>query len=401
MGTEATAGQDARSRRVVLVELNAHREFGHFPVVFAELATELLDLGCAVQTLTRRGWSLDSDPGFPPLDIHRYGRLEEGATRWSERLQHLWPHRVGDRLRRIAMSALITATARRLRKRINATDVVVVTHVPEPLVAAVVAGAGRWLLYQYDGPVPTLTPRGASTSVWWRIARRSELRRQQRGGRMRIAASTSGRQREWAEAVPWFDPVAIPFIAVRPRDTIEHARSRLGLPEHRSLSLLFGAHPLKDLECVWRAFAEMPERTLVIAGGLADEEYRAWSAANPHAHLDAIVFDGFVDEATRELLYAAVDHVIVSYKADVESDSGNVMDAIAAGRPVICSDRCSAARVVRDHALGVTFEPSNPRSLVEVVRNAPTAIDAERLREAREEFSGRRVAQRNLEALEG
>ena len=96
---------------------------------------------------------------------------------------------------------------------------------------------------------------------------------------------------------------------------IPDARECLGLSANMPVALLFGAaHDRKDYEVVWRAFGELPKWYLIVAGPGSSDNYRAWAKQHGVIERQPILFDGFVDEETRELLHAAADLVVLSFK---------------------------------------------------------------------------------------
>jgi glycosyltransferase involved in cell wall biosynthesis len=160
---------------------------------------------------------------------------------------------------------------------------------------------------------------------------------------------------------------------------------------------MFGAATDKDLDVVCRAFSDLEEWRILICGRVADL-YRP--EAHPCPTTEPIVIGGFVSNTTRELAYAAADLAILSFRTNYERNSGTLLDAIAWGVPVVCSENSAAAEIVHQYRLGVTFSPGDPESLVSAVRRAPARIEPEDLDRAREELSNRAVAHRHLKVLQ-
>ena len=100
---------------------------------------------------------------------------------------------------------------------------------------------------------------------------------EQRGGLLRVAVSNEDMLEPWQRDRPWLAPLVIPFACVRDQQSVaaETARAELGLPERARLALFFDTHPGKDPEVVFRAFANLPEWQLVVAGNGAAQPYRA------------------------------------------------------------------------------------------------------------------------------
>jgi glycosyltransferase involved in cell wall biosynthesis len=113
-----------------------------------------------------------------------------------------------------------------------------------------------------------------------------------------------------------------------------------------------------------------------------------------------IVRGGFDDAETRDLAHAATDLVVLSFRAGVTASSGRLMDAIAWGKPVVCSRQSAVGELVAEYRLGALFEPGDASSLAAAVRAAPAALDPSDLARARERFSNRAIAARQLAAVE-
>jgi hypothetical protein len=185
--------------------------------------------------------------------------------------------------------------------------------------------------------------------------------------------------------VPYLDPVVAPIAGVRDVAPLADARRRLGLPADRRLALLFGEPALKERELVLDAFEQLPEWTLVIGGPVAD--------GVDHG---PIGFPGVVDDGTRDLLFSAVDLVVLAFAPRYGNDSGTLMDTISLGVPVVCPDDAAATTIVMRYQLGTRFENGDVGSLVEAVRHAPAALDRRQLDAARVALSNRSIARRQL-----
>ena len=141
---------------------------------------------------------------------------------------------------------------------------------------------------------------------------------------------------------------------------------------------------------IWRAATDLPGWQLVVGGPVAD-----WV---PEA-LAALRFDGSVDVATRDLLFAAADVVVLSFGSNYVRDSGTLMDALSFGVPVVCSTRSTAGDLVQNYRLGTVFEPGDADSLRAALRDVPDALDPRDVERARLELSNTVVALRFLDAI--
>jgi glycosyltransferase involved in cell wall biosynthesis len=390
--------------RILIVETRAHSPGGHFPVIFARLADAFLELGFEVDVLTSQGWTLQDDPGFPRLRIRTYGKVARAAHRWSLRLRRLPPPALGTQLVHCAATAVRFSVARAVRREIDAGAVIVLTW-SEPRAAALFAGAGRWLCYTVARDAATGGSSEPSTQfpldgILDKLARGAERRRRRQGGLLRVVTSTEASCETWQVHAAWNEPLAIPLATARTRERIAGARDQLGLQAEERVAVHFGSpHPGKDPETVWRAFQTLPDWRLIVAGDGAAEAYEDWSRredARPGAA--TMVFDGFVPEATKDLIYSAADLAVVSFRRGRLDDSGSITDAVSWGIPAVCSDDGEVAETVRHYGLGALFESGDAHSLASAVRRSPT-IDPDGLQRAREEFSVHGIALRCLAAL--
>ncbi|MFO1538369.1 MAG: glycosyltransferase [Actinomycetota bacterium] len=403
------------------MERHAHTEHGHFPVTFARFAEALIDQGCTVTALTSRGWARAVDPAFAPLDVRTYGWSARGLDAVAQRMVGTRVGLLGRHLQALALVVAARATAR----RVGADGIVVVT-LGEVLTTAAFAGPGRWLVHATihpERPVPTpgtglgpgrrvrRTLRAAADGRLAAAARRGEARRRRAGGCLRVAALSEASRQVWAAQAPWAAPVVLPIgvtapvrpgdarpaVPVDPVDPVD-----LGRAPGVRMALCFGApHRAKDPVTVWRAFRDLPDWRLVVAGQGAAEAYRAWAAAEPAppGAPEAILVDGYVDEATKRALHAAAGLAVLSFKADWWEDSGTLADAVDHGLPVVCSDRSAPAAEVVRFGLGPVFRAGDPGALVTAVRDLGAAPDPAGLHWARDELSVGTVARRWLEVL--
>ncbi|MSO79138.1 MAG: hypothetical protein EXQ79_05975 [Acidimicrobiia bacterium] len=352
-------------RHVVIVEDRAELSFGHFSGLCGDLATAFAGFGRKVELLTTRGWVGEGDGRArdSSLAVLRYGR-------WSARFE-----RRGARWRVPAMIG--AARARRRRLRDPSTVMVVTSFAFDPVLAAALCGPGKWLFYQWghgSGP-RSLVGRAIALA-----ARLAEHRRRRHGGSARIVVTSPSLCAGWEAAVPFLRPVAIPFAGCRRRERIPDARARLGIEPDEQVALLFGAyHPAKDVDVVFRTFAGISGWRLLAGGQIGGE---------------------VADEATRALLYSAADVVVLSFVADLDRDSGGLMDAIGWGVPVVCSDKSMQADIVRHYRLGAIFAPGDSASLRTALAEVPRKIDPRDLERARHEFSNTAIVIRALGALD-
>lgn len=402
MGVEGGGGAPA-PRRVLLVEEWAHRAEGHFPILFADLATGLAEMGCAADVLVQRGWVHDDDWGRPvPFTIHRYRRLGRmssrlggfvGSASADTRVGRLL-RALGSMMRGWVAVREVRALERRLGRHLE--TVIVTSALLDPLAVVAFGGRRSWLVFKYRSPlvrVPILS------RVLTRLARRGEAKRRLAGNRVRVVTAGESTTREWADRVPFLEPATALLAPAGSRAEITGARERLGLDAGERVALLFGAgHEFKDAGVVWRAFSELDTWRLAVGGRIANV-----LPPTPRAAQFArapVINGGHVSAADRDAYFAAADLVVLSFRPDTSADSATLMDAITWGVPVVCSARSVAADVVTEHRLGVLFEPGDEVSLRAAVRAAPSQIEPSDLERARETLSTSATAARLLGLLD-
>jgi glycosyltransferase involved in cell wall biosynthesis len=338
-----------------------------------------------VEALTSQGWLFDGARPVPFV-VRRYGVIPRLLYRIGEAFGE------SRRLQRVGVALRTTAAVRAARATRPATgdqvaDVFVVSLGLDPLVASTRAGNGRWLFYQFSGPFNL-------TRSFAKSAERAEQRRRATGGRARVVAPSVDDRVRWQQVAPFLDPIMLPIAGSRDAPTVPDAKLRLGLSVEDKVALVFGEpHDGKDVDLVARTFAELPDWQVVVAGRVVDE-YRSRTGAR-----DPILLGGFVDEATRALVFSAADVVVLSFRAEFQRSSGVLADAVSWGVPVVCSDGSPPADVVKEYRLGNVFAPGDPDSLSRAVRRAPARVQPADLARARAELSNRVVAARFLAAL--
>ena len=266
------------------------------------------------------------------------------------------------------------------------------------------------LLTVYD-LIPLLFPRQSTLRA--RLLARWATRLALRAARRVIAISDATRrdflahfrlQPEKIQAIPL---AADPAFRPQPRETIAAARARYGLPE-RYLFYLGSNKPHKNLERLVEAWALQQPRSpaplagqpmaLVIAG--------AWDGRYPGARQRAaalslerqVLWLGPVPEAGLPALYSGASLFV--FPSLYEGFGLPVLEAMACGTPVVCSNNSSLPEVAGDAAL-----LANPMDTQDLARAMRTALEDESLRQEMSEkglkraqgFSWLRTAQRTLE----
>jgi len=385
MAASAGASTEDPARRFLVVEFFAHLPVGHYSVHFAAVADGLVAAGLPVETLTAHGWIGESSGQAFAFPVHRLTGWARRHWWLNRRLQRAnrWP--IGRYLLYLDTTWIVVREAQRLARARDCTDVVVTTYV-DPFLASLLARRARWLLMQQFRPG---TARRERPLRRWSRARVGRLPRP----RVRVVANSETIEAAWAHDAPWTAPVHLPTQSrAAPPAPVPDARARLGVPESARVALAFGSHSGKDLETVFDAFADLPDWCLLVAGKsdvlTAPDRYRAWAAAQDpeRARVPPVMVEGFVDLETMELLNSAADLVVISFQPYFEADSYTLLEAIAWGQTVVCSDGVDAARLTNRFRLGVVYPPGDAPALRVAVRGAPPRPDPDGLRAARAEF---------------
>jgi len=162
-----------------------------------------------------------------------------------------------------------------------------------------------------------------------------------------------------------------------------------------------GVHVL--LEAIPWVLAQEQDVKFVIAGK-GPAEYSLRERAYQLGVSQKIYFAGFVDDQTRNRLYACADVAVVP---SLYEPFGIVaLEAMAAGVPVVVSDTGGLSEVVRHAENGLRAYPGNPRSLADNILaylKAPdfaAYIKERAAREVREKYNWRLVAAKTAAVYE-
>lgn len=179
-------------------------------------------------------------------------------------------------------------------------------------------------------------------------------------------------------------------------------RARFDLGERRVLLSLSAKRPHKNLLALIDALALIPSdrRPLLVLPGYPtwhEQELREHAASKRVA--DDVRFLGWLDDETIEGLWSVANAFV--YPSLYEGFGLPVLEAMARGVPVACSNSSSLPEVAGEAAL--LFDPHDPQEIataVERLLNDPT--EAERLRRAGVErargFTWERTARHTLES---
>jgi glycosyltransferase involved in cell wall biosynthesis len=174
----------------------------------------------------------------------------------------------------------------------------------------------------------------------------------------------------------------------------EGAGRQLAAPGADAPLLLVSALvPYKRVDLAVRAMAGRPERLVIVGEGAERARLEQLAGAN-------VSFRGRVDDAELEALYAGC-RALVHPAVD---DFGMVMvEALAAGRPVVASADGGAASIVRPGETGLLFEHATVEALrgaLDRLADTHASFAPERLREAARRFDRTVFERRFLEVVQ-
>lgn len=256
----------------------------------------------------------------------------------------------------------------RLRRLIAVRDYAIVhTHAPVPAVAARLLGGGRARLVHTEH---NMWPRYRPTTRW-----ANALTYRRNDAVIAVSKAVAGTIRPPGRGIQVPLTVVIHGIE-HPVPTLSRrvARSRLGLPEDGLVVGTVGnLTPKKDHRTLLDTVAVLPEAsrpTLVIVGtGPMDRELRAHARSLGIA--DSVIFAGLRQDVTEIL--PAFDVFVLSSRH--EGLPLALVEAMAAGVPVVATEVGGIPEIVTDGVEGVLVRPGAPHELAAVL--AGLLADAE------------------------
>jgi glycosyltransferase involved in cell wall biosynthesis len=162
---------------------------------------------------------------------------------------------------------------------------------------------------------------------------------------------------------------ADPRFCPQPAETVADVRARYGLPD-RYLLFVGTIEPRKNLGRVLTAFERLHVEgltdALVIVGkrGWLYDDFFARLEASPAKQ--AVIFPGFVPDADLPAVYAGAQ--AFAFPSEFEGFGLPVLEAMACGAPVVCSNTSSLPEVAGDAALLV--DPLDVDALTAALRRA-------------------------------
>jgi glycosyltransferase involved in cell wall biosynthesis len=168
------------------------------------------------------------------------------------------------------------------------------------------------------------------------------------------------------------------FSSVEDRAMIDSVKARCGIHKDDFILVSGGAEPRKNVERVIEAFGRVPELRarfqLVVLGGLERGAEALYHAVQRAGLASAVVFAGHVPARDLQSLYSSCSlFVFVSL---YEGFGMPVLEAMACGAPVICSNSSALPEVAGDAALFV-----DPASVEAIAKAIVKVISSEDIRE--------------------
>jgi glycosyltransferase involved in cell wall biosynthesis len=157
------------------------------------------------------------------------------------------------------------------------------------------------------------------------------------------------------------------FFEVPPRSKLHELRSRLGITDKEKVILFVGQlKRFKGLDALLHAFKILSQRTnskLVIVGK-GPEEHSLRHLAVKLGLSDSVVFAGFVSDEDLPLYYHISYLYVLPSVLRIENFGITLLEAMAAGKPVVASNLLGPNEVIDHGVNGLIFEFGSVRSLV-------------------------------------
>ncbi|AFY71008.1 glycosyl transferase group 1 [Thalassoporum mexicanum PCC 7367] len=158
---------------------------------------------------------------------------------------------------------------------------------------------------------------------------------------------------------------------------MEQFRYQLAIEPQRTSFLLFGAiyDRRKGLPQILAALMELDAKKqaqicLVLAGQLFRSQKpdidQLLNQLAQNTPVQLVIRDQYISEAEMKLFYASADVILAAYQKHVGM-SGIVVEAAAAGRPLICSNYGLMGQIVRQYHLGITVDATKPIAIAQAI----------------------------------
>jgi len=160
-------------------------------------------------------------------------------------------------------------------------------------------------------------------------------------------------------------PLGLPVerFASAPRDQVQRIRDTYGTP----LLLFVGKlRYYKGLQYLLQAMPAIPARLLVVGSGPMEDEWRQLSKSLGLA--EQVTFIGGVSDAELPAYYHACDVFVLPASERSEAYGLVQIEAMASGRPVVCTELGTGTSYVNLHGqTGLVVPPKDPAALQEAI----------------------------------
>lgn len=174
-----------------------------------------------------------------------------------------------------------------------------------------------------------------------------------------------------------------PYEVAAPRGTREELRKNFGFNNSDQVFLAFGQiRDGKNLDRFMRAMVYLPPEVKLLVAGRGDSNSQRPPAAYQRLAEDLGISDRcrweiryIPDEETGDL-FAASDHVVLTYSAKFRSASGVLNAAVTCRKPVLASSGTGPLKTaVEEYQLGVFIAPDDEAAILEGARRLIAGAD--------------------------
>ncbi|MCL2712873.1 MAG: glycosyltransferase [Methanomassiliicoccaceae archaeon] len=181
-------------------------------------------------------------------------------------------------------------------------------------------------------------------------------------------------------------PTGIDTETFRPGNDGTVIRERHNIVNKKVIIHVGRLSPEKQMDVLLNAFTKMDDDTvlMIVGRGALEKELKDLTASL--GLNDKVIFTGFVPDEELPLHYAAADAAVSS--SVYEAQCLAIMNAMAAGLPVACTNGRAFVDFIRDGENGYLYEPS-PEGCAEAMKKCLSAPDTMRTdaRRTAEEYS--------------
>jgi glycosyltransferase involved in cell wall biosynthesis len=166
------------------------------------------------------------------------------------------------------------------------------------------------------------------------------------------------------------------FVIPNGIETLSH-NPKVAFPKEPTILFIGRLHPIKGLDRLMMAIADLDVRLLVAGDGEAEYKKHIYDLVGKLNIGKKVEFLGFVDKEQKKVLYEKASFVCVPSHSEVLSLVA--LEAISHGLPVLISKACHFDDIKR-HGAGIVIEDNEPTTIKEGIRLI-LALDSSKLSE--------------------